>query len=195
MSGTSKSTKICNHCKQEKSITEFGRNDRSKDKLKYHCKACDAKRVRERYKPTPQSLEKRRNRMRDYRADPIKREQMNAARRNNPKYTNWQRQYIKDLKEKHFFIYRARFWSAMHDGRVSALELFHLWRIQKGKCALSGRKLDRSAHLDHIHPVSKGGIDHISNLRWLDPLINIARRNMTDEEYVKMCRQVADWNE
>ncbi len=188
------STKTCYRCEQEKSITEFGPNKRSKDGLKYHCRECDAKEKQEVYRERPSAAERARDRARNYRADPIKREQMAVKRRGNPKYLAQRRQYLRNLKEKHFFIYRARRWSSFYNGRVTGLELFHLWHMQKGKCALSGRKLGRDSHLDHILPTSKGGTDTIDNLRWLDRRVNIARGAMMDEDFTEMCRDVTEYN-
>lgn len=38
-------TKICVKCKEEKPVTEFGKNSRQKDGLNYYCKACNNNRV------------------------------------------------------------------------------------------------------------------------------------------------------
>jgi len=74
-----------------------------------------------------------------------------------------------------------------------ALVLMSKWKSQNGLCALSGRKLDRQAHIDHILPVSRGGTNEASNLQWLDPMINQAKSNMTDQEFLDMCKQVINW--
>ena len=75
-----------------------------------------------------------------------------------------------------------------------ALSLMAKWKSQRGLCALSGRKLDRSAHVDHILPVSRGGTNEPSNLQWLDPMINQAKSSMTDSEFVQMCLEVVKHN-
>jgi 5-methylcytosine-specific restriction endonuclease McrA len=50
--------------------------------------------------------------------------------------------------------------------------------------------LSRTAQLDHILPRAKGGGDHISNLRWLCPEANYAKRDLTDEEFFALCGDV-----
>lgn len=68
-----------------------------------------------------------------------------------------------------------------------------LWWRQRGECALSGRKLGRDAHLDHVVPKALGGSSTIENLRWVDPQINVMRGHMGDEVFADLCTQVAEW--
>ena len=92
--------------------------------------------------------------------------------------------------------YAARrfFWNReMHlrqTGRASARELAALWRRQRGRCALTGRRLDRRAHLDHIVPLASGGGDGIGNLRWLCNEANLAKRVLSDEQFFQLCVDV-----
>lgn len=74
------------------------------------------------------------------------------------------------------------------------VELKALWHKQGGLCALSRIKLIpcRNASLDHIVPVSRGGKSVIANLRWTATRVNRARDNMTDAEFVEMCRAVVE---
>ena len=100
-----------------------------------------------------------------------------------------------DKRKERFFEYRlvlvksqARMDGLFFD--VTADDLRELWADQDGKCILSGRTLDFTAHIDHIIPTSKGGTSVKENLRWLDPHVNWARKNFTDEEFVNMCLDV-----
>ncbi len=93
------------------------------------------------------------------------------------------------LRKKHFFRWRAR----CQSNGITAKQLGALWKGQRGRCALSGIKLGRDAHLDHIIPLSRGGSGGIGNLRWLDPWVNIARQNLSDEDFRKRCTQVAEF--
>jgi 5-methylcytosine-specific restriction endonuclease McrA len=97
------------------------------------------------------------------------------------------------LRQDHFFVWRARNWSARFKVRVTPSQLAHMWIRQQGRCALSGRPLGRDAHLDHVVPQACGRHD-ITNLRWLDPAVNVARQNMDDSEFVALCRDVAVWS-
>jgi hypothetical protein len=188
-------TKTCTRCGLTKPVSEFGSKRGRKDGLKSHCRACEAAYQREHYQANQErEREKARLSMQKRREDPDVREQLNASRRGNPRIAARQREYIQDLMQRHFFIWRARNWSSRHGVVVTASELFWLWYAQRGKCALSGRKLDRRAHLDHVDAKSNGGAHTIDNLRWIDPYINVAKNNLTDAEFIAMCREVDAWN-
>ena len=92
---------------------------------------------------------------------------------------------------------RRFFWNRqMHlrgDGRATARELAALWKSQRGRCAITGRRLDRTAQLDHIVARARGGNDSITNLRWLCKEANLARRELSDAEFVVLCRDVMRW--
>lgn len=45
-------TKVCSRCKVEKDLSEFGKEKRTKDGYKYHCKKCNSIICKERYKKT-----------------------------------------------------------------------------------------------------------------------------------------------
>ncbi len=79
------------------------------------------------------------------------------------------------------------------DGRATVVDIARAWRTQRGVCALTGRRLDRTAQLDHILPKARGGDDSIGNLRWTCEAVNIAKRHMTDDEFTVLCGEVMAW--
>jgi hypothetical protein len=77
--------------------------------------------------------------------------------------------------------------------RELAKVLEFLWIKQKGRCALSNRKLNRlNSHVDHIKATSAGGLTVKNNLRWLHKHVNQAKRALTDRQFKKLCRQVVE---
>lgn len=71
------------------------------------------------------------------------------------------------------------------------MELAKLWKRQRGKCVLTGRRLNRtSAQLDHIIPVIKGGSGLIANLRWVHRDVNYAKRDLSDADFYALCHEV-----
>lgn len=78
--------------------------------------------------------------------------------------------------------------------RANPADLARLWKRQRGLCALTGRRLSRdSAHLDHITAKARGGSDNIANLRWLCTEANLARRELSDTEFLALCSDVMSW--
>lgn len=68
---------------------------------------------------------------------------------------------------------------------------------QSPKCALSGRDIDwedsYSYTLDHIIPATRGGDNSINNLQLLHPQVNLAKSNLTDEEFIALCKEVLEY--
>ena len=130
-----------------------------------------------------------------------KREYMAKDRRKNPEkarlrrmnfyYKNRERQKkkMKDYYATHYFWVRA-----MHmrgAGRSTTRELEELWDSQGGKCALTGRVLEKAtSHIDHLVPKCRGGDDQITNLRWVCKDANLAKRGLLDTEFFQLCLDV-----
>lgn len=58
------------------------------------------------------------------------------------------------------------------DGVISKGLSTKLFELQKGRCACCGAPLGKKYHLDHIHPLARGGSNHDSNFQLLTPLCN-----------------------
>lgn len=75
--------------------------------------------------------------------------------------------------------------------------LTELWDKQYGRCALSGAELGyigtgwSAASIDRIDP-SKGYVE--GNVQWTCWRANDAKANMTNEDFVSMCRAIAATN-
>lgn len=77
--------------------------------------------------------------------------------------------------------------------RATAADIASIWKVQRGRCALTGRRLDRTAQLDHKLPKARGGDDRPCNLQWLCEEANLAKRAMTDTEFTALCSEVMRW--
>lgn len=95
---------------------------------------------------------------------------------------------MRDYYAKRFFWGKAM--KLRGSERATTEEIAALWKRQRGKCALTGRRLDRSAQLDHKTPKTRGGADCIDNLQWLCEEANMAKRAMTDAEFISLCGDV-----
>jgi len=67
-----------------------------------------------------------------------------------------------------------------------------IWNEQIGVCALTGESLrpGDNASLDHIVAKAKGGETVRSNLRWVSYTSNMAKRDLSDGEFLELCRRV-----
>lgn len=129
-----------------------------------------------------------------------KREHMARVRAANPdlarkKQADWraanlerERERMRAYQKKRFFWIRSM--RLRQSGKATPSELSKKWKRQRGRCALTGVKLNRSAELDHITPKSRGGGDNIQNLRWVTKGINRIKRDLMDSEFFELCALV-----
>ncbi len=103
----------------------------------------------------------------------------------------------KAWNKRRFFYNKAMLLKAHKRGAVCfettqqlARGLMFQWIKQRGRCALTGIKLDRTANADHILPACKGGTDNSNNFQWLTPEANHFKGSLTVEELAHMCRLV-----
>lgn len=101
---------------------------------------------------------------------------------------------VKKRKDKRFFWYKSSAFKTHYKSNISTKELskflFFKWKNQKGLCAITGRKLDRSnAWIDHIEPRTKGGTNDLYNLRWTVKEANKLKNNFTKEEFEQLIFQ------
>jgi 5-methylcytosine-specific restriction endonuclease McrA len=103
----------------------------------------------------------------------------------------------KQLKVMRNYYAKRFFWSrAMKlrgENKATYKDLAKLWKSQRGLCALTGIKLNRSSQLDHIFPKAKGGKDDVSNLQWVCAEVNLAKRDLTEKEFIYLCNSVMRW--
>lgn len=104
----------------------------------------------------------------------------------------------KNREKMRNYAHRRFFWNKMTklraEDRPSHIELARLWKKQRGRCALTGRKLTRqNAEIDHRHPKIKGGGDNIENLQWTCRAANRAKRDLTEAEFTVLCSDVMCW--
>ncbi len=74
----------------------------------------------------------------------------------------------------------------------TADELREIWRSQGPVCPITGDNLilGLNVSLDHIIPKEKGGIDSVTNLRFVTVEANIMKWTMSDEDLLALCRKV-----
>ncbi len=121
-------------------------------------------------------------------------------RRNNP--DKWR--LIKEVSNKkynkrRFFFVRACCTAVRVDDNTEAerlcLILSRAWYNQRGRCAYTGKKLDRTAQVDHKTPISRGGNNEASNLHWVTADANWVKRDKTHDEFIALCSDISGYIE
>ena len=129
----------------------------------------------------------------DMNSDKKKAHNSNWRKKNKGKHEAMKKAWNK----RRFFYSKAMLLQSHARGGLSfetkqqlAIGLMFQWIKQRGRCALTGVKLDRTANADHIVPVCKGGTDNSNNFQWLTPEANHFKGSLTVEELAHMCRLV-----
>ena len=93
--------------------------------------------------------------------------------------------------QRHFLLSIA---TSTLKNRGLSEELLELFNLQNGRCYLTGRKLifGLNAGLDHIIPRSRNKelSTDIKNIRWIDKKVNKVKSDLTDKEFLKLCKEV-----
>ncbi len=77
---------------------------------------------------------------------------------------------------------------------LKAFDLFCIAKRQKLLCALTGEKLtNETISVDHIIPKSQGGSNRPENIRLVHKDVNLARRALTDEQFLSLCKKVVSY--
>ena len=177
---------VCKACGAVKPATEFRVHKNGYRIGK--CRMCENAYQRARSAANPEEYRKRKRISMAKRraADP------DAARAYDRDYYRKNREKVlakmKAYQDRRFFWRR----SIKLQG-VTPSDLSRLWKKQRGRCALTGEKLDRSAEVDHILPKARGGSDDLENLRWVTQIVNRSKRDLTDEEFTALCTDVMRW--
>jgi hypothetical protein len=132
-----------------------------------------------------------------YQKNKAKKQKQNASWRDKNKGVH--EAMKKSWNKRRFFYCKAMMLKAHSRGGLCfettqqlARGLMFQWLKQRGRCALTGVKLDRTANADHILPVSKGGTDNSNNFQWLTPEANHFKGSLTLQELAHMCRLVLE---
>lgn len=78
---------------------------------------------------------------------------------------------------------------------VSSKELMRMIKSQEFRCAISGQLIDPgTSELDHKIPYAKGGKHEMNNVQWVSKDINRMKGAMPNDEFIRLCKLVAEWN-
>jgi len=161
------------------------------------CRPCAAAYQRENYAKNAERIRKRKAAdMAAARKDPVMRERIRASQRKSWKNggSEKRRAYMERIRIENPWLWKTITIHGAYRGQNGADVLKAIWDRQGGLCGLTGQPLDfETAQLDHILPRSRGGSYDESNLRWTTKHANEAKGGMTDDEFLVLCNQVAEF--
>jgi len=80
-----------------------------------------------------------------------------------------------------------------HFTKITAMDLYHVVKKQKCRCALTGQKLKANTiSVDHIVALSNGGKNEIDNIRLVHVDINRMKLAYDDATFLENCRLVVN---
>lgn len=162
--------KKCSRCGVEKATTEFYKDKRTRSGLQSECKQCH---TNDRLKWRAENTDEANRRLRDWRkANPEKRRAQEARyRAAHPEY----------IPAKHG-ARRLR----VASGNFSKTDLEYVKNSQWFGgllCYYCGCNIDDGYHVEHVHPLSRGGTNTVNNIVLACPSCNLSKGSMTLEEW------------
>lgn len=200
--------KTCRKCKIKKNSCEFGKASRNKDGLRSHCKQCDneanklwyAKNTERNKQRSVKWIKANKEKFREYRE---RWEEENKERRR--KYlSEWYQKNKESLsiRQKEWWnanpdkrkLYKHRYYGKMKEqlGEVSSDIVERLFIEQRGLCYYCGIDLEEW-HLEHMIPISRGGLHDDRNLCISCPTCNLRKQNKTAEEFIQQAKEEKSW--
>lgn len=145
-------TKTCNKCKDTKDLGDFYKDPKGRDGLKSRCKPCHSM---------------------------VTRSSKNYSKTNRAAQRRWREKNQDKCTESNRHKNRLRRIRKLGaEGSHTTAELRELWSRQEGSCAYClGSITPDNNHLDHVHPLSRGGSDGIENLLYTCPPCNLSKKD------------------
>jgi len=150
--------KVCNTCKIEKELTEFHRNKKHKDGLHYHCKSCQAEYKRKWNKDNKKSKAKY---------------QLRWEKENKEIRRSIRKKYRKTDRGKALHCEQSQRRRANKLNSLASLTELEKLEIEIMYEEVS--MLGKGWHVDHIVPLSKGGLHHPDNLQIVSSMYNVRK--------------------
>lgn len=161
-------TKRCYRCKQEKPLSEFGVDRRSRDGLNGCCKACKKLYNAEQKEYLKEYLKTYRK---TYKRD------LSYCREYSSRYRKEHPETCKKTNAK----WRAE--QAHNPGTFNEQDVLACLDFFNNECAYSGVPITSDYHLDHVIPLSKGGENSIHNIVPCLSTINLLKSAKDFEEW------------
>lgn len=184
--------KPCSKCGMPKPLSEFGKDKSKPDGLRPDCKTCRSEYAAKKYVENPEYFQNYREENRD-----ILRQRSNEQYHKN---TEWYQEYRDTNRE--YYRQKAIQWAkdnpvkvrnSAHKRRAlkrnstgthTAQDILDLYNEQNGFCCYCGVELNDTYHVDHVHPLSRGGSNGRENLAIACPDCNRSKSDKLLSEWL-----------
>ncbi len=201
-------SKECRRCKETKSAEEFSKSSRNKDGLISYCKECDSKYGKDWYARNKESNKQRSLKWAKENKEKFKEYQKKWDEENKEVRRRYQAKWYQENKKKVSAnqktwwdknpdkrkLYKHKYYGKLRDqlGEVSSDIIEKLRIEQDNLCYYCDKKLD-SWHLEHMVPVSRGGLHDDSNLCLSCPSCNLRKQTKTAEKFIQQLEEEKIW--
>ena len=107
----------------------------------------------------------------------------------------YDRVWIKSKRSRRPFTHFSK---KLRNRTKAEISPFQFWRIAKRQrlvCPLTGRRLTgETISIDHKISLSKGGSNDPANLQFVHVDANYAKRILSQEDFIQMCKDVAEFH-
>lgn len=161
--------KSCSKCKEVKDYSQFSPDKRTKTGCQSRCKICQSEHIKLKYSQNPEHFRKM---------------VANSAKKHYSKVLNRNSEYRKNNPEKVYawkakdrLVNKARVLAdnAMRRSKIPTRvtkEVKQIYALRDFYCSMS---LGEKFHVDHITPISTGGLHIIENLQILPAIDNLRK--------------------
>lgn len=178
-------TKRCSKCSIEKELSEFTKQSKNKDGLNYWCKSCmssyyreNAERIKQKSQEWHSNNRERSRAIKKKWSDANPEKQASAIRAWQEKNAERFAATKKDWREANREVLRVHTINRrrkLAEGLLSPNIIDILLARQNGICAGCGEPLGIDYHIDHVHPIAKGGRNTDENVQLLHGRCNLVK--------------------
>lgn len=183
--------KKCVICKQDKSTIEFSKSKREKDGLSRDCKKCNYVRAKKWHEEHPERVAEHK---RNHYLNNLERYKQITARWNfehKEKHMESHRKWLKNNPEKARAVRtryenKRRAWENNCEDKVTTNELNELIKNSNNICFWCDKEIPQNKlHLDHIYPLSRGGMNNIYNIVISCEYCNKRKADKNPEKFIE----------
>ena len=167
--------KFCNGCLISKDPSEFAKHKANKDGLQDRCKSCNRE-YRQRNREQIVTYLKSYHKLNKASIAAVNKAWINA---NREAFHKIQKKYRSNNRDKVANWAQSRR-AKEHNQFIEYIDRIEVFNRSLGICGICTKKIESDFHVDHIIPLSKGGLHSYANVQAAHPECNLRKHNKID---------------